>query len=163
MRLLFEFLMYALFVIVLGVLSAWPGYKLIKEDRAIISLAFSHAGEVVGECRQLTQDELNKLPPNMRKPADCPRQRHPLRIVFRSGDELLYSDTVSPSGIWADGKANIYQRIEVKSGRHEIFIGMNDSGGGAEFDYSNTATVDLQPGRNMLIQFNEELRQFLIR
>lgn len=158
-----QVLMYALFMVVLGALSVWPRYELIQEDRAIISLAFSHAGERVGECRQLTQEELNELPPNMRTVADCPRERHPLRIEFRSGDELLYGGTLLPSGIWADGKANIYQRVEVQSGKHEIFVGMNDSGGSDGFDYSNTAIVELPPGRNLLIQFDEELRQFLIR
>ena len=163
MRLLVEVLTYAAFALVIGVLSAWPPYELVEEDRAIISLVFSHAGDRITECRILSQEELNKLPPNMRKPSDCPRERHPVRVELRSGEETLYEDTFLPSGIWADGKASVYKRIEVPVGRHEIFVGLNDSGGSNGFDTTNSAVVDMGPARNLVIQFNEESGQFLIR
>lgn len=163
MTLVREILMYAAFALLVGLLSVWPKYQLVEADRSIISLVFSHAGERVGECRQLSQEELNKLPPNMRKPADCPRERHPIRVEFRSGGDLLYGDVLLPSGIWSDGKASVYQRIEVPSGMHDLFIGMNDSGVAVGFDYSKSASIDLAPGRNLVIQFDEDPRQFLIR
>ena len=97
------------------------------------------------------------------KPADCPRERHPVRVELRSGDETLYADTLPPSGIWSDGKASIYQRIEVAAGVHDIFIGMNDSGGVGTFDASGSARVELVPGRNLVIQYDENTAQFLIR
>jgi len=99
----------------------------------------------------------------MRKPSDCPRERHPVRVELQSGGRTLYQDTLLPSGIWADGKASIYQRIEVPAGRHELFVGMNDSGGSSDFDSTNSAAVDMRPGRNLVIQFDEETEQFLIR
>ena len=163
MKVLAEVLMYAVFMLVVGVLSVWPPYKLVEDDRAIISLVFSHAGDRIAECRVLSQDELNKLPPNMRKPSDCPRERHPVRVELRSGPNTLYQDTLLPSGIWSDGKASIYQRIEVPAGKHEIFVGMNDSGGSDDFDSTNSVTVDVTPGRNLVIQFDEQTEQFLIR
>jgi len=163
MKVLAEALMYAVFMAVIAVLSVWPSYELVEEDRAIISLVFSHAGDRVAECRILSQEELNKLPPNMRKPSDCPRERHPVRVELKSGGKTLYQDTVLPSGIWADGKASIYQRIEVPAGRHDVFVGMNDSGGNDDFDSTNSVSVDMRPGRNLVIQFDEETGQFLIR
>ena len=163
MRVLAEVLMYTVFIAVVGVLSVWPPYELVEGDRAIISLVFSHAGDRIEECRILSQEELNKLPPNMRKPSDCQRERHPVRVELRSGGSTLYQDTLLPSGIWADGKASIYQRIEVPAGRHEVFVGMNDSGGSDDFDSTNSASVDMRPGRNLVIQFDEEAEQFLIR
>ena len=99
----------------------------------------------------------------MRKPSDCPRERHPVRVELKSGERMLYQDTLPPSGIWADGKASIYQRIEVPTGRHEVSIGMNDSGGSDDFDTTTSASVDMRPGRNLVIQFDEETEQFLIR
>ena len=163
MKLLVEILMYTLFAVVVGALSVWPPYELVEEDRAIVSLVFAHAGERVGECRTFSQEELNKLPPNMRKPADCPRERHPVRVELRSGDQVLYEETLLPSGIWSDGKASIYQRIEVPSGAHDLFIGMNDSGGDRGFDYEKSTTLDLAPGRNLVIRFDTQTEQFLIR
>ena len=163
MKVLAEILLYSVFIVFVGVLSVWPPYQLVEDDRAIISLVFSHAGDRIAECRILSQDELNKLPPNMRKPSDCPRERHPVRVELRTGTSTLYADTLLPSGIWADGKASVYQRIEVPAGEHEIFVGMNDSGGSENFDSSNALTVNLRSGRNLVIQFDEQTEQFLIR
>ena len=163
MKLVAEISMYVAFAVVVGVLSVWPSYELLDEDHAIVSVVISHAGQRVGECRVLSQDDLNKLPPNMRKPADCPRERHPVRVEFRSGDRLLYGETLPPSGIWADGKASIYQRIALRSGVHELFVGINDSGGEVDFDYTKSATLNLAPGRNLMIRFDDQTQQFLIR
>ncbi len=163
MKLTIEIAMYAVFIAVIAALSAWPPYQLLDDDTAIVSLVFAHPGQRLGECRKISQEELNELAPNMRKPTDCPRERHAVRVELRSGANVLYRETVQPHGIWADGKASIYARIEVRSGRHEIFIGMNDSGGAVGFDHSSLAAIDLQPGRNLVIQFDEQAKQFSIR
>ncbi len=163
MRLFREILAYALFAAVVGLLSVWPRYVLLDAEDAIISLSFSHAGKRVGECRTLSQEELNELPPNMRRPTDCPRERHPVRVELRSGDNLLYKDLLAPSGIWADGKANVYRRIVVPAGIHEIFIGMNDGVIEGGFAFQNQASVDIRPGRNLVIRFDEQSQQFLFQ
>jgi hypothetical protein len=162
MKMLGEFAAWASFAVVVGVLSVWPRYEIIDRGNAIVSLTFSHAAERVGECRMLTQDELNKLPPNMRKPFDCPRERHPVRIELRSADVVLYEDLLLPSGIWSDGKANIYRRIVVPAGEHNLFIGMNDSGRASGFDFEAADRVDLHEGRNLVIRFDEQSQTFLI-
>lgn len=163
MKWIAEITLYGLFAAFVGVLSAWPDYQLLAEDRAIVSVAFSHAGQRIGDCRMLTQDELNELPPNMRTINDCPRERHPVRVVLRSDSETLYDATLQPNGIWADGKSNIYKRIEVEAGMHQLFVGVNDGGDDAEFDYELSEVVDLVPGRNLIVQFDEQTQSILIR
>lgn len=163
MKLLWEVLAWVAFSAVVGLLSVWPRYEMVDTEKAIVTVTFSHAAQRVGECRLLTQEELNKLPPNMRKPSDCPRERFPVRIELRSGDHVLYQDVLLPSGIWSDGKANIYQRVQVDAGIHDLYVGMNDSGGDTEFDYENAARVDIAPGRNVVVRFDPESGQFTIR
>jgi len=162
-RLLGEIFAYAAFAAVVGLLSVWPRYEMVDNEQAIISLSFSHAGERVGECHTLSQEELEKLPPNMRKPSDCPRERHSVRVELRSGENLLYNELLAPSGIWSDGKANVYRRIVVPAGFHELFVGMNDSGTEDGFDYQTTTRVDVSPGRNVVIRFDQQSQQFLVR
>jgi hypothetical protein len=162
-RIVGEVLAYAAFAVVIGALSVWPPYDLLETDEAIISVAFVHAGERVGECRKLTQEELDALPPNMRKPSDCPRERHPVRIELRSGDDVLVADTMLPSGLWSDGKANIYERVIVPAGRHEVFVGMNDSGGDDAFDYERKLAVDMRPGQNLVVRFDGQAKRFVIK
>jgi len=163
MKLLWEILAWVAFSAFVGLLSVWPRYEMVETDRAIVTISFSHAAQRVGECRQLTQEELNKLPPNMRKPSDCPRERFPVRIELRSGDHVLYEDVLLPSGIWSDGKANIYSRTEIDAGVHDFFVGMNDSGGDKTFDFENAARIDVTPGRNVVVRFDPESGQFTIR
>ncbi|MCH9696040.1 MAG: hypothetical protein K0U72_16110 [Gammaproteobacteria bacterium] len=162
MTILKEMLAYLVFVAIVGLLSAWPDYKLLNDDRAIISIVFSHAGQRMGDCRMLTQEELNKLPPNMRKPNDCPRERYPIEVKLLSGDSLLYSAVLPPSGIWSDGKSSVYQRIEVEARRHELHMTMVDSERTSGYDYVLERTLDVQPGQNLVIQFNEERKSFVV-
>jgi hypothetical protein len=153
---------YALFAAFVAVLSVWPGYTMLPADEAILSLSFSHAGERVGECRQLTQQELNELPPNMRKPAECPRERNPVMVRLASGGTLLYTDTLQPSGLWKDGKANVYQRITVDVGRHRIEVGMNDAGGGPSFTHEAVFDIDVLPGQNRVVTFDGLSDRFVL-
>ncbi len=163
MKLFSEFLAWAVFATVVGLLSVWPRYSLVDEGNAIITVTFAHAAQRVGECRILTQDELNELPPNMRKPSDCPRERHVVRFELRSGDDVLYKDTLLPSGIWSDGKANIYQRVVIPAGTHDIFVGMNDSGSEEAFDYETRTRLEVAPGRNIVVSFEPESGEFTVR
>lgn len=163
MKLFYEILAWCVFSLVVGLLSVWPRYSLVDEDNAIITVTISHAARRIGECRILTQEELNKLPPNMRKPSDCPRERHAVRFEMRSGDTVLYEDVLLPSGVWSDGKANIYQRVVVPAGPHDVYVGMNDSGGETGFDYETQASLDIASGRNVVVRFDPELQQFTIR
>jgi hypothetical protein len=153
---------YGIFVLVLGVFSVWPGYQLLDEQEAIVSLTFSHAPQRVEECRRLTQEELNELPPNMRKPDECPRERHPVHVELRFDDRLVYSETVLPSGLWKDGKANVYMRVPIDAGIYAIFIGMNDSGSGDGYDYVRRQDVTIAPGQNLVITFDDLQKTFVV-
>jgi hypothetical protein len=163
MKYLSQALAYAAFAATIGLLSVWPKYELLDADEAIISLTISHAAERVGECRRLTQEELNELPPNMRKPVDCPRERHPIRIQLRADGRNLYTESAPPSGLWSDGKAMVYKRIRLEAGRYELFVGMNDTGGGEGFDFEARESRYLSPGQNLVIDFDESRQLFVFR
>jgi ferredoxin/coenzyme F420-reducing hydrogenase delta subunit len=154
---------YIAFAVIVGWLSIWPRFQLIDDGKAMISLSFSHAGPRIGECRKLTQEELNRLPPNMRKPEDCPRERLPIRVVFSSNGDTLYEATRSPTGLWKDGAANVYRRLEVEGKSQRLFIGMNESGISPEFDYSLEQEVDLAPGEHVVVEFDGTRKSFVFK
>ena len=155
-----QLLAYAAFFVLLGVLSVRPRLRLMADDEAIVSISFSHAARRVGECRQLSQEELMALPPNMRKPEDCPRERHPLQIVLLMDDQTLYQAALPPTGLWADGKSTAYQRIRVSAGVHDFAIRMNDSGASGSFDFENSVTINLLPSENLVVYFDADEQQF---
>ena len=144
-----------------GIFSVWPGFALLEPGEAIVSLSFSHAGQRVGECRQLTQQELERLAPNMRKPSDCPRERHDVFVSFAVDDAVLYQQTLPPSGIWRDGKSNIYQRLTLDAGEHRFRIVMNDSGTAPVANHERDLNVTLRPQQNLLISFDGLQQQFV--
>jgi hypothetical protein len=153
---------YVLFAALVGLLSIWPSYHILGQQEALVSVTFSHAGKRIGECRTRTQEELNKLAPNMRKPNECPRERHPVYVELRADDRLIFAQTLPPSGLWSDGKSNIYQRTKVDAGDYEIFVGMNDSGANDSFDYELAKNLTIKPGHNIVIRFDDLHGTFVI-
>ena len=145
------------------VFTIWPRISQLAEGNAIISLTFSHAGQRVEECRERSQEELNKLPPNMRKPSDCPRERHPVQVMFRADDQVLYEQSLAPSGVWKDGESTVYYRIELPAGSHELFIAMSDSGRENGFDYSGQTEFTLIAGQHVVVEFNHLQKSFSFR
>lgn len=149
---------YGLFMVVAALFSAWPAFSLLGPGQAMVSLSISHTGQRIGECRTFTQEELNALPPNMRRPSDCPREKHPIRVEFSANGEVLYSQTIQPSGIWSDGSSTIYARFPLPAGEQLLTIGMNDSGGDTDqpggFDYYSEQHFQLKPEQHLVISFD---------
>jgi hypothetical protein len=142
---------YTVFMAIVGFLSVYPRFQLIDQGQAMVSLSFSHAGRRIRECRSLTQEELNKLPPNMRRPQDCPRER------------TVYEIIKPAAGLWGDGAANIYRRLSLESGTTSLFIGMNESGEANGFDYSLEQVVDLEPGQHLVVGFDSSRQEFVFK
>lgn len=163
MKIVNQVLCYAAFSAALGLFSVWPGYRLLKENQAIVSITFSHAAQRVGECRRLTQEELDALPPNMRRPDECPRERHDIEVEMRIDDRVRYAATLEPSGLWKDGKATVYKRTVIDTGRHRLFVGMNDSGGDSDFDYVLRRELVAEPGQNLVVTFDDLHKSFVIK
>jgi coenzyme F420-reducing hydrogenase delta subunit len=154
---------YTLFMGFVGWFSVWPRYQLIEQDQAMVSLSFTHAGQRIGECRKLTQEELNKLPPNMRKIEDCPRERLPVQIAFSSNGTTLYRASRPPTGLWHDGESNVYKRIVLPAGRQRLLISMIDSSREAGFDYLLEKEIDFIPGQHVVIEFDSMKNSFVFK
>jgi ferredoxin len=156
-------LAWGLFALTAGAFAAWPAYQLITPGEALVSLSFSHAAQRIRECRQLTQEELEQLPPNMRNPTDCPRERLPLYIELRAGERLLFAQTLRPSGLWNDGPATVYARYPLPAGTHRLFVGMRDSPRVTGFDFAKEDEIVLEPGQHLVVDFDGGRQEFVFR
>lgn len=143
---------YAAFAALVGYFSAAPVYQHLAPDRAVVKLSFSHAGERKVECRQRTAEELAKLAPNMRAQLDCPRERSDLLMEVEMDGKPLYRIAERPSGLRHDLPSTVYRRLEVPAGRHTFRTRLADTASG-EFRHHGEATVDLAPGRVLIIDF----------
>lgn len=159
--LLGQALAYALFVALLGAFAATPSYTYLEADQALIKLSFSHAAKRVGVCRQLTPEEIAKLPPNMRRTEDCPRERLPLLVELELDGRLATRRLLPPAGLRQDGASAIYQRFPVAAGRHRIVARLRDTDRREGFDHERAVEVELAPGQNYVVDFKVEAGGFL--
>ena len=149
-----QVVLYAAFAGCIGLFSAYPRYSNLAPGEALIKLSFSHAGELVRECRTRTAEELAKLPPNMRAPMDCPRERSPVRVELTLDGQVLANRSTPPSGLSRDGASTWYERFAVPAGEHELVVKFNDSVRVPGFNYIRKQGVELEPGRVLVVDFD---------
>jgi hypothetical protein len=147
-------LLYALFALFIGVFSHWPSYRHLADDEALVKVSFVHHGKRVAECRRLTEAELAKLPPNMRAPLQCGRERAPVRIEVDFDGVQAFAATAQPSGLSKDGASAVYHRFALPAGTHRIAVRLKDSAGGTAFDYTREDNVTLKPAQVLVIDFD---------
>jgi hypothetical protein len=152
---------YAAFTALIGTFAAAPAYVAHDPALAQIKVSFSHGGAPVSECRRLTQEELLKLPPNMRRPLDCPRGRVPVMIEIDLDGQPLMRETALPTGLWQDGPSTVYARFAVPPGRHTLVARMRDSRRTEGFDHVRETGIELQPRENRVIEFRADKGGFL--
>jgi hypothetical protein len=151
-----QLLLYALFALAIGVFSRWPVYHHLASDQALIKISFTHTGKPAGDCRPQTPAELAKLPPNMRAPTKCPRERSPVSIEVDVGGVAVVRRTAPPSGLSRDGASAVYQRLVVAAGEQRIAVRLNDDARRPGPTYQREATVKLAPAQVLVIDFDAE-------
>jgi hypothetical protein len=149
-------LLYAAFAAFIGLYSQWPAYEPLAPDRALIKLSFIHHGQRLKECRRLTPEELAELPPNMRAPLDCPRERAPIVVEVDVDGASAARVRARPTGLRGDGAASVYRRLETSAGRHRIAVRLRDSARSSGFDFERNEAIVLKPAQILVIDFDAE-------
>ncbi len=152
---------YILFAAFLGFFSVAPSTTYLEPDLAVVRLSFCHAGDRVGPCRRLTQEEIAALPANMRRSEDCPRARLPVLVELELDGEIATRRLLPPIGLHRDGASSVYQRFRVAAGKHRIVARLRDSARGEGFDYEGEVEVELAPGQNFVVDFRAESGGFI--
>ena len=156
-------LLYAALAAVIVIFSRWPVYHNLDADVALIKVSISHQGQLLGDCVELSPAELAKLPPNMRAPKSCPRERSPLTVEVDIDGKLAYHQTAQPSGLSRDGAAVVYRRLEVPAGTHHIDVRMKDDARSKGFDYTRSEDVTLAPAEILVVDFDGAKRQITLQ
>ena len=162
LRFIAQALLYLPFMVLIGYFSTSPAYRHLGAEQALVRLSFSHAAQRIGECRKRTPKELAKLPPNMRAPLVCPRERAPVAVELEIDGKLVYRTLALPSGFTRDGAATVYQRIPITAGRHRFTARLNDRVAPG-FNHERDETLDIKPGRVLVIDFSSSQGGFLFK
>jgi hypothetical protein len=155
--------LYGLFALVIGVFSAWPAYHPLAADHALVKLSFSHTGKPVSDCRPQSAEELAKLPPNMRAPVRCPRERSPIVVELDVDGRPALRHVAQPSGLSKDGAASVYHRLALPAGTHRLTVRLRDDARSTGFDHVREATVTLTPAEILVIDFDPATRQITLQ
>lgn len=162
LRIAAQLLLYVPLMALIGYFSTHPTFSVIAPNQALLRLSFTHAAARVHPCRKRSAAELAKLPPNMRAPFDCPRERVPLQVSLKLDGHEIFERTVPAAGLRHDGDATVYFRDAVPAGRHRVVVRMGDQPGGG-FDHTKAATIDFAPGSAWVIDFRPSLGGFVFR
>jgi hypothetical protein len=162
LRIAAQLALYVPLMAAIGYFSTEPRFSVLQEGEALVRLSFIHAAERKEKCRSRTAEELAKLPPNMRAPLDCPRERSPLLVELEIDGATVFRSEVAPSGFKRDGNATVYQRLPLPSGRHRVVARLRDRPQG-DFNYRREETLELAPGSVLLIDFNAARGGFAFR
>ncbi len=162
LRYLMQAICYAAFCAVVFYFSTAPAYQYLDADKAEILMAFKHPTQRQAVCHQRTSEELKALPPNMRRPQDCPRERSPLIIdVSLDGTPVAHQAFVSP-GIHKDGAVFVYAKLFIPAGEHRLLVAMRDSMREG-YDYTLEQPLSFRPGQMLVIGFNENEDRFTLK
>ena len=144
-----------------ALLSARPAITVLPDDTAVITLSISHAG--ARNCRDRTDEEMAKLPANMRRREVCERRRLPLLLEMDIDGATVLAEVLPPGGIAGDAASNLHRRFSVPAGSHEIALRLRDSDRAEGFDHTARRIVDLAAAQNLAIDFRAEDGGFRIR
>lgn len=161
LALLGQGLAYAAFYAFIGYFSFAPTYQHLDADLALVKLSFSHAGARKVACRQRTQEELDALAPNMRRPMSCSRERMDLIVELAIDGQVVLHAALPPSGLARDGASTVYRKFPVDAGPHAITVRLRDSMREQGFDHEYSDTIELNPGQNFVIDFDPVLGGFV--
>lgn len=158
-----QVIFFALFIVMLMVFSNSPRYQHFPPGQAQIKLSLSHAGQIKGECRKRSKEELARLSPNMRVREVCPRERSEIQLELEMDGKLIFSGSLPPSGIKRDGVANVYKRLPVPTGQHRLVARMKDHEKLTEYNYVKQMDINLASEQVFVIDFEAEAGGFIFR
>jgi hypothetical protein len=149
-----QVLLYVAFGAAIGYFSSRPAFEVMPRDQALVRLSFSHGAKPVTPCRERSEEELAKLPPNMRVKLDCPRERAPVKVEIEMDGQPLYAIVAPPAGIKRDGASTVYRRgrearvqgAPVRLARREVRL-RGGGGGRARTRPGAADRLQRRPGR----------------
>jgi len=162
LRLVGQAVVYAGFAALIGYFSSAPAYRYFGGDDAILTVSFSHGAQRKGECHKLSREELAKLPPNMRKPVSCPRERLPVVVALDLDGHRLYEASLPPTGLAKDGPSHVYERFVIPAGRHTLVARLRDTNRSEGFDYDASFDIVLAPAQNLALDFRRDIGGFVL-
>lgn len=162
-RILFGGTTMLLLVLAVAALSDSPRWRSLPENVALVRLSFTHGGDRSASCRERTPEELAALPPNMRRKEVCERRRPSVYVELEVDGTLVFAKDLPPRGIAGSGPSQVYERLLLPAGVHDIAVRLRDRPGTEGFDYAARTRATLAPAQSFVIDFRSEAGGFVFK
>ncbi len=106
--------------LLIGYFSSMPAYQYSDGNVSLLKLVVRHSGDLLGECKILDQEDLDKLPPNMRRAEVCPREKAKMKVTLELDNATVFNDILTPSGIHNDGVLALYHQVKLQPGSVKV-------------------------------------------
>jgi hypothetical protein len=109
-------------------------FKVTRDDQALLRVSWSGRPERIERCRELSDEELEKLPAHMRRRFECEGRSAHYAVRVLSDGGVLSTDTVSGGGLRGDRSIHMLREYPVRPGPHTfaVEVARTDSAGGSE-------------------------------
>lgn len=91
-------------------------------DSALVRLTWRTVGERVRSCRQLSAEELEKIPSHMRRTEECSSVTLPYRLTVEIGGRQVGDRLVHAAGARQDRPMFVFQEYAVPPGDHRLRV-----------------------------------------
>ncbi len=144
-----------LFAAVVGAFAQWPTYSAIEPGRGELKLSMAHLTERLEPCERLTAEELAALPPNMRAPERCPRERAPAVVELLVDGNPLLQTAVRPVGLARGGRSYLQGRWDLPAGEYRLELRLRDTPREQGFDKVQRFSLSLAAGESALLELGD--------
>jgi hypothetical protein len=103
-------------------LGSFTPYTAERDVGAIVRLAWRARGEHVRECRELSPEELQRLPVHMREKEVCEGRLLPYRLVVVLDSAQVVDRLVHGAGAREDRPLYVYEDLAVQPGTHHVVV-----------------------------------------
>jgi coenzyme F420-reducing hydrogenase delta subunit len=117
-------------------------------------VSFKHPGRAGEDCRELSPEELEKLPVHMRQPRVCQRVRPSVRLRVRVDDAVVLERAYAPGGVAGDGNSIAIERLPVEPGRRVVSVELGETSDPKEWTYREERAVEFLPAERRVLLFD---------
>ncbi len=151
--------------------TAWTSrvpVTLDEGDYAHVRLSWRVDGVTLEACRELSPEELERLPVHMRNPQACVGTKAPFELRARLGEREVM-DTIRPAGARGDRPISVFRELRLPPGAVEVDVTFDallpDTAArpaDAAAHYRWNAVVELEPGEVALLTVDEDGRAVIL-
>jgi hypothetical protein len=106
-------------------------FNVTRDDQALLRVSWSGRPERIERCRELSDEELEKVPAHMRQRLECQGRSARYGVRVLSDGAVLSTDTVSGGGLRGDRSIHMLREFSVTPGPHRfaVEVARTDSAG----------------------------------